>query len=104
MKKIALMMFLTLASVALPIRLAAKANTIPCTKQYPETGIVTVINLENDFVEFETYSGNVFSFYGCDNWHVGDVVSAIMNDNGTDAITDDEVIKVQYSGQAVWMR
>lgn len=65
---------------------------------YPETFIVTEVNLAMGYIELETFSGNVFTWEGCEDWQEGDIASAIMNDNGTPEVTDDEIIKLEYSG------
>ena len=62
---------------------------------YPVAGVVTEVDRETDTVTFSTY-GNAFSFYGCEDWEVGDGIAAIMSDNGTEEIYDDEIISVRY--------
>ena len=59
---------------------------------YPATGIVTEICYEADYVVFETCNGNAFSFYGVEDWAEGDLVSALMCDNGTPYVTDDFIV------------
>jgi len=68
------------------------------SETYPLTGIITEIDEGNDFVVFECANGNQFSFYGVEDWMVGDVVSAIMDDNGTPEVKDDKIVKIHYSG------
>lgn len=76
------------------------AYTCSCGKStlYPETG--KVVEICNDEVVVETSTGNLFAFYGAEDWFVGDIVSMIMDSCGTTEITDDMIIAVKYSG--VW--
>ena len=69
---------------------------------YPETGLVTEI----EAVDEDTYlltitvaNGNMFCYEteDCD-WFVNDFASMLMDNNGTDNIYDDIIIKCQYSG------
>ena len=66
--------------------------------RYPETGVV--VEICNDTVSVETSTGNLFEFYGSEDWFVGDCVSMIMDSCGTANIEDDVIITVKYSG--VW--
>lgn len=63
---------------------------------YPETA--TVVDIADDEVLVETFSGNLFSFTGAEDYDIGDTVSMIMYGNFTDSVEDDEIVKVQYSG------
>lgn len=63
---------------------------------YPLSGTVSEIDRKNDLVTFETSSGFLFSFYGVEDWEIGDGVSAIMYDAGTEKIFDDVIISARY--------
>lgn len=82
------------------LAIAIIACTCSCGKStlYPETG--KVVEICNDEVVVETCTGNLFTFYGAEDWFVGDIVSMIMDSCGTTEITDDMIIAVKYSG--VW--
>lgn len=82
------------------LAIAIIAYTCSCGKStlYPETG--KVVEICNDVVTVETSTGNLFAFYGAEDWFVGDIVSMIMDSCGTTEITDDMIIAVKYSG--VW--
>lgn len=84
-------MFSVLASVA-SVAMAA-ALTI-----YPETGIVTNVDATTDIVEVSTLSGEVFAFYGVEDWETGDFCSMLMDSKGTEKIADDEIIRALYCG------
>ena len=66
-------------------------------KYYPETG--KVISVSGDVVTVETCTGNLFEFYGSEDWITGDCVSMILNSCGTPTVKDDEIEKVKYSGR-----
>jgi len=70
----------------------------PEPENYPETGVV--VEIHDDIVVVETSTGNLFEFYGSEDWFVGDIVSMIMDSCGTANVKDDVIITVKYSG--VW--
>lgn len=59
---------------------------------------VTKVDYDNDIVECEDFNGNVWSFYGCEDWSEEDCAGLLMSDNGTKTIYDDEVINARYCG------
>lgn len=65
---------------------------------YPETAIVQEANTETDIVTVETLNGNLFQFYGVEDYQAGDVVSMIMDSNKTETVSDDIILSVKYSG------
>lgn len=65
---------------------------------YPETAIVQEANTETDIVTVETFNGNLFQFYGVEDYQAGDIVSMIMDSNKTEAVNDDIILSVKYSG------
>lgn len=83
------------------LAIAIIACTCSCGKSstlYPETA--KVVEICNDEVVVETCTGNLFAFYGAEDWFVGDIVSMIMDSCGTVEVNDDMIITVKYSG--VW--
>lgn len=65
---------------------------------YPLAGTVTGIDTGADVVTFTDGVGNDWEFYGAEDWMIGDGVAAIMDDNGTEAVTDDVIVSVRYVG------
>ena len=65
---------------------------------YPMTGIVVEVNYDEDIVSVEDFNGNIWEFYGCEDWMEGDVCALLMNDCGTAEVTDDEIVSVRYCG------
>lgn len=51
-----------------------------------DLGLVTVMDC----------NGNLFLFEDEDDWMVGDFLTAVMNDCGTESILDDEIVSVRY--------
>lgn len=66
-------------------------------EMYPMTAKVVFVDYDSDVVIVETFAGFQFALKGCEDWIVGDCVSLIMEDNGTEFIYDDEIIMAQYS-------
>ena len=65
---------------------------------YPETLKVVGMNRKADVVHVMTAMGYKYSFKGCEDWEIGDGVSAIMHDNGTVFILDDYIVECKYGG------
>lgn len=59
---------------------------------------VTGLDYEDDLVIVTDANGFEWSFYGIEDLFEGDIVSVILNDNGTDIVLDDTIISAQYSG------
>lgn len=70
----------------------------PVAKTYANTGVVMAISTGTDTVVVEDYNGNLWAFYGVEDWQEGDCVSLVMSDAGTEEIYDDEILSVRYSG------
>ena len=71
----------------------------PATHTYPTAGVIVDLDKKNDLVTFSTGSGLLYSFYGISDYAEGDIVAAIMDDNGTpDSLLDDEIVSVRYAG------
>lgn len=65
---------------------------------YALTTKVILVDYTTDIVWCEDFNGNVWEFYGCEGWAVGDIASLLMNDKGTESIEDDEIISARYNG------
>ena len=70
----------------------------PVAQTYANTGRVMAISAGTDTVVVEDYNGNLWAFYGVEDWQEGDCVSLVMSDAGTEEIYDDEILSVRYSG------
>lgn len=73
-------------------------------KYYPLTGIITSITPDADarenVITFECGNGNMFQFTDSTNadWDTYDLVSCVMDNNGTAIVYDDEVVTTMYAG------
>lgn len=64
---------------------------------YTVPALVTAIDMEQDKVTCVLHDGNIFEFYGAEDWNIGDICDLYMWDcNSPEDITDDEVIDVTY--------
>lgn len=66
--------------------------------KYPETFIVVAVDPEHDFITLQDFNGYTWNWNGCEDWMIGDIASAIMDSKGTEAIQDDEIVMLKYSG------
>lgn len=100
MKKL-LAVVLTTMMIATPVS-AAPTTDGECKGLYPLTGIVTEVEHmeDTDLITMTTANGNQFSWYAdsIDDWFINDLVSCIMNSNGTDEVYDDEIVDAHYVG------
>lgn len=64
---------------------------------YAMTAEVIGVSEERDIVTVEDYNGNLWEFYGAEDWHKKDCASLLMDSKGTDTIKDDEIIKATFS-------
>ena len=65
---------------------------------YALTVKVIDVDYENDVVTCEDFNGNLWSFYGCEDWCEDDCAGLLMDSKGTDLIYDDEIISAKYCG------
>lgn len=100
MKKL-LAVVLTTMMIATPVS-AAPTTDGECKDLYPLTGIVTEVEHmeDTDLITMTTANGNQFFWYAdsIDDWFINDLVSCIMNSNGTDEVYDDEIVDAHYVG------
>lgn len=66
--------------------------------EYPETFIVVAVDQHHDFITLQDFNGFTWNWNGCEDWMIGDIASAIMDSNGTEAIQDDIILELKYSG------
>lgn len=68
---------------------------------YPKAFIVIDTIPETNTVTLWDSTGNVWEWYGVEDWMPGDIAVAIMDDNNTEIIFDDSILILQYSGMFV---
>lgn len=72
-----------------------KTPEIP--QQYALTTKVIDLDFENDLVTCEDCNGNLWQFFGVEDWEIEDGASLLMNDSGTPEIWDDVIESVKYN-------
>ena len=65
---------------------------------YAETGIIVETDAKQDLVTVECVNGNLFSFYGIEDYEEGDLVGMLMSNNGTGTVYDDVILSTNYVG------
>ena len=65
---------------------------------YALVALVIELDTNENVVYVEDFSHNVWSFEGCEDWAIGDIVGLVMDTMGTEIIYDDVVINVTYNG------
>lgn len=65
---------------------------------YPSMGRVIDVNRWDDTVTVEDPSGNLWEWYGAEDWEYGDLVALLMDDEGTEIIWDDTILETIYMG------
>ena len=68
---------------------------------YALTTKVVLVDTVNNTVTTEDYNGNTWSFYGTEDWEVGDCCSLIMDNNKTSTIHDDLIVNAKYSAYSI---
>lgn len=62
---------------------------------YATIGLVTSIDYEKDIVTVEDADGQLWDFYGAEDFEEGGTVAMILNSKGTAKVTDDEVVSAR---------
>ena len=65
---------------------------------YPQTFVVGGMNYEHDWLFLVDYNENEWVYEGIEDFGIGDIIAAIMDDCDTADIYDDEIVKIQYAG------
>lgn len=89
---------ITLITLIATVMTFMSGDSIDNVNVYPQTFAVVEVDTENDVVTVVDTIGNEWAFDGAEDWHRGDLVSAIMTDMGTESIYDDEFVSVKYAG------
>lgn len=66
---------------------------------YPMTAVVVSVDNPADIVTIKDCNGNIWEFFGTEDWMIGDICTCIMYDNKTPlTIYDDEIYNTRYNG------
>ena len=94
----------TVATTKKPVVVVVPAATseprYAASNLYAEAGVVTELDYTTDVVTFMDARGMCWSFYGVEDWQVGDLLCAILYDAGTLDPLDDAVIGATYHAGA----
>jgi len=63
---------------------------------YPQTFVVS--DIEDDVLVLVDYNENEWIREGAEDYTIGDIVAAIMDDNDTITIYDDAIVTLRYAG------
>lgn len=89
---------LILASVCIAGFLIGQVSGSSRTKRcYALTTQVIVVDRTGDLVYAQDFNGMVWSFYGTEDWEIGDCCSLLMDSMDTAIIYDDQIINARYS-------
>lgn len=96
---ITLLALVALVACAVVEAKTSKSETVYLTNgtYYALTTVVVEIDRDNDIVTCEDYNGNLWEFYGAEDWVEGDCASLLMNTQGTQKIYDDTIEGAKYS-------
>lgn len=90
--------YVTCAALMLCVcnRTEVQAKTVEVDNLYIMETVVYEFSHETDEVVVETETGNLYAFYGIEDWELGDRCILVMDDMGTESIEDDEIIRTFY--------
>lgn len=74
------------------------AFSTACAEMYPQAFIVSATDTAQDALVLVDSVGNEWVWFDIEDYAVGDIVAAIMDDNGTEIIYDDAIITMRYTG------
>ena len=80
------------AIITLFVLLTASASA----EIYPQTFVVS--DIEDDILVLIDCNENEWIWEGTEDYAIGDIVAAIMNDNNTITIYDDAIVTLRYTG------
>ena len=85
-----------IAAAALTATMAVSTITSATAEFYSKLFQIAEIDRENDVVTAVDCNGMEFQFTEVEDWEIGDFLTAVMDDNDTEEITDDMIVSVRY--------
>lgn len=64
---------------------------------YALTTQVIAVDRPSDLVYAQDFNGMIWSFYGTEDWEIGDCCSLLMDGMDTALIYDDQILNARYS-------
>ena len=91
-------LLLALSVLSITSNTAKQNSSLLLNPNHIYSNVTKVIDLDrdNDIVTVIDGIGYTWQFTECDDWMIGDYVSCIMYDMGTESITDDVIIDYHY--------
>lgn len=75
-----------------------KSSDEVAKKYYALTTVVEKVDYKKDTVTCIDFNGNLWEFYGVEDWQKDDIASLLMDNKGTPEIYDDVIVKSYYDG------
>lgn len=98
---IAVFMAAAVLLAALGYLIGAKSGNSRPRRVYPMTTRVICVDTDADLVCCLDSIGQVWAFYGVEDWEVGDCAALLMDDNDTQNIYDDIIVTARYDAWSV---
>lgn len=86
------------ATVTAAVLTTVSAGSAPAITLYPAAAEVVELDRTADTVMCSDAAGNLWTFYGTEDYETGDLVALLMDGRGTDDIHDDRIISARYAG------
>lgn len=65
---------------------------------YPQAFVVSEVNYEENTILLVDCNGEGWIWEGIEDYGVGDIIAAIMDDSETETIYDDIIVMIRYAG------
>lgn len=65
---------------------------------YPQAFVVSEVNYEENTILLVDCNGEGWIWEGIEDYEVGDIIAAIMDDSETKTIYDDIIVMIRYAG------
>ncbi len=65
---------------------------------YPYAAVEVEVDGVGDCVYASDYNGEVWMFYGAEDWMIGDIAAMMIDDCGTPEVAGDKIVSVLYCG------
>ena len=85
--------------ILLTVGFCAIATNAALAEVYPLTSMVISLDYDTDVMTVLDFSGNEWEIEGCEDWELFDLCAMVMEDNDTNEVYDDIIIKYRYSGR-----
>ena len=74
-----------------------KTSQAPKHEYYALATVVVELAPKDDLVIVEDSNGNLWAFYGVEDWQVGDNANLLMDTQDTESVYDDAVVGATYA-------